>query len=203
MKTMNNVKGFGWIVIAGILGLMTHTAAGGQIHGRLYVFSRIVKLSSGLILIALPWVLLKPEWVAMFDDFTFFLYYLLVFLAIFAGEGLVFYGKFAAFDSILHWLSGFTLTLIGFQIGSHYLAGSHTSLLLLACFAFLFAMSDGVLWEGYEFLGDALLDLNMQRYIGLSEQAALWDTMKDILCNMTGSLLACIYMNRMNYRAFS
>ncbi|WZU02297.1 hypothetical protein MGH68_04640 [Erysipelothrix sp. D19-032] len=39
-----------------------------------------------------------------------------------------------------------------------------------------------------------MMDLNLQRYMDRSGHEVLWDTMKDIVVNMAGSLTACIYI---------
>ena len=55
----------------------------------------------------------------------------------------------------------------------------------------------GALWEIYEFTGDGLFGLNMQKYMlengtQLVGRAALGDTMKDIIVDVLGSLLASV-----------
>lgn len=66
-----------------------------------------------------------------------------------------------------------------------------TKPLLLALFALAFGTLLGVCWEFYEFTGDGLLGLNMQRYMQghtlLAGRAALMDTMGDLLADVLGS----------------
>ena len=67
----------------------------------------------------------------------------------------------------------------------------------VAFFAFCFAIMIGAFWEIYEFTGDGLFGLNMQKYMlengtQLVGRAALGDTMKDIIVDVCGAGLACI-----------
>lgn len=64
-------------------------------------------------------------------------------------------------------------------------------------FAFCFAVMIGALWEIYEYTFDGLLGLNMQKFMladgtVLVGHAALSDTMKDIMTDALGALIASI-----------
>lgn len=63
----------------------------------------------------------------------------------------------------------------------------------VALFAFCFAISIGAIWEIYEFSADLVLHTNMQKYALesgelLAGQAALVDTMKDLIIDTVGAL---------------
>lgn len=67
----------------------------------------------------------------------------------------------------------------------------------IAAFAFCFALAMGALWEIYEFSADALFGTNMQKFAlddgtPLVGQAALKDTMKDIIVDTLGALVMSV-----------
>ena len=66
-----------------------------------------------------------------------------------------------------------------------------------ALFTFCFALALDVLWEIYEFTVDALFQTNMQKYAleggeALTGQAALQDTMGDLIVDFIGALAIAI-----------
>ena len=67
----------------------------------------------------------------------------------------------------------------------------------VALFTFCFALALDVLWEIYEFTVDALFQTNMQKYAleggeALTGQAALQDTMGDLIVDFIGALAIAI-----------
>lgn len=112
------------------------------------------------------------------------------------GEIRSFYEIFPWWDNLLHSVSGVILGLIGFMIVYGLNESENTSVnlspLLVSAFAFFFALACGALWEIFEFSGDRLLGLNMQKFrppVGTTElvtaswryDAGLIDTMTDII----------------------
>jgi uncharacterized membrane protein YjdF len=64
-------------------------------------------------------------------------------------------------------------------------------------FAFFFAVALGGIWEIYEYSMDKFFGFNMQRYktengTPLLGQAALYDTMKDLVFDVAGALIICV-----------
>ncbi len=90
-----------------------------------------------------------------------------VFAAEILGEISAFYIKFAYWDTILHTLNGFLCAAIGFSLVDILNRSErfHMTLspLFTAITAFCFSMTIGVLWEFFEFSGDMLLNLDMQK----------------------------------------
>ena len=67
--------------------------------------------------------------------------------------------------------------------------------IFVAMFAFCFSVMIGAVWEVYEFTFDGLLGLNMQKFAladgtELSGHLALADTMKDIIVDILGAMVA-------------
>ena len=67
----------------------------------------------------------------------------------------------------------------------------------MCLFAFCFSVTIGSLWEIYEFIGDGLFGLNMQKFMTAQGELlvghnALRDTMKDIIVDVLGALLASV-----------
>ena len=128
-------------------------------------------------------------------------------MAMFFGEILSFYDRFIWWDTMLHFSSGIMLSLIGLslfkslnQIGGNYSQGNPV---VAVVFAVLFAIACGALWEIVEFAGDSLLGMNMQRWQTISSDVqrasnlsnpGLVNTMKDIICDVVGSLCSMALM---------
>ena len=93
--------------------------------------------------------------------------YLFVFCAGVLGEIGGFYGRFAAFDSILHAANGFLFAGFGFCLFSLFekkrAVQSLPSPAYQSFTAFCFSMTVGVLWEIFEFCADFFLHADMQK----------------------------------------
>ena len=121
---------------------------------------------------------------------------LFIFAAELLGEINSFYEKIPWWDNMLHSLSGIILGLIGFMLvyamNESDKVDIHLSPLFIAAFAFFFAVAAGAVWEIFEFTGDRLFSMNMQKFRppeGTTElmteswrfDAGLIDTMTDII----------------------
>ncbi|MDO5477533.1 MAG: hypothetical protein Q4G23_00020 [Clostridia bacterium] len=121
---------------------------------------------------------------------------LFIFAAELLGEINSFYEKIPWWDNMLHSLSGAILALIGFMLvyamNESKKVEIHLSPLFIAAFAFFFAVAAGAVWEIFEFAGDRLFSMNMQKFRppdGVSTlttetwryDAGLIDTMTDII----------------------
>ena len=116
------------------------------------------------------------------------------------GEMRRFYYIYPFWDTILHFMSGIMLGILGFSIV--YLLNKETKLvnlspLFVVIFALSFATTCGVLWEIFEYLNDAILKTNMQKYMlengtKLIGRIALKDTMNDLIINFIGCLIPTI-----------
>jgi len=130
------------------------------------------------------------------------------FLAMFFGEILGFYDLFSWWDSMLHFSSGVIFGLIGYMLFISFnrdasIRGKlHPASVIM--FAVCFSIACGTMWEIFEFAGDSLLGMNMQRWqtdiqpetwIAMQNASnmsnpGLINTMKDIICDMFGTFLA-------------
>jgi hypothetical protein len=125
------------------------------------------------------------------------LYALFVFCALYLGFVRGFYEQVPHWDTIAHTFSGVSLGALGFSIVSFLTKSDKISLspAFVAMFAFCFAVTLGVIWEIYEFAMDYFLDTNMQRFIQIETgetligQAALTDTMKDLIVDSIGAFV--------------
>lgn len=154
----------------------------------------------GAIAINLPSFLSKklniriPRFLALM--FLIFLY-----CAIFLGEVANFYYRIPHWDDILHFFSSMMTGFLGFMVVSilngHENVKVKMSPWFVALFAFCFSVTIGAVWEIYEFTGDGILGLNMQKFrleggADLVGRAALTDTMKDIIVDCIGALTASL-----------
>ena len=135
-------------------------------------------------------------------------YVVFVYLAMFFGEILHFYDRFAWWDSMLHFTSGIMFAMVGYLVflalnkDTELRGKLHPACIVL--FAVIFSIACGVIWEIFEFTGDCLLGMNMQRWqnnIPANEWAALqnatnlsnpglMDTMKDFIMDTAGAVVA-------------
>lgn len=113
-----------------------------------------------------------------------------IFISIFLGTTLNFYGLISEFDFLLHISFGvvasvLSLPFIKFFINKLNLDINKTQILFIIFIIFCFSTTCGTLWEIYEFSVDKLLGLNTQNN-------SLLDTMSDIIANTIGTLSFCI-----------
>ena len=126
------------------------------------------------------------------------LYAVFLYGAIYLGEVRSFYYNVPHWDTILHIFSGAALGALGFSLVSLLNKSESVqfslSPLFVALFAFCFALSLGAIWEIYEFSIDGILHTNSQKYAlesgeALVGQAALADSMKDLIVDASGALV--------------
>ncbi len=154
----------------------------------------------GLFTIHLPGILEKklrfelPK--QLYIQYMIFLY-----CAIFLGEVRSFYYLVPHWDTVCHFFSSMMTGLFGLMVVTILNRDKRLSMQLspffLCLFAFCFSVTIGSLWEIYEFAADGLFGLNMQKFITadgvtLVGHAALADTMKDIIVDVLGALLASL-----------
>lgn len=140
-----------------------------------------------------------------FSDAMHIAIVLFIFAANLLGEIRSFYLRFFWWDDMLHALSGIILGLIGFTLVYALNESAYVRLspLFISAFAFFFALSCGALWEIFEFAGDRLLHMNMQKYlppVGTTAlmtdvwryDAGLVDTMTDLILDALSALSVSI-----------
>lgn len=155
-----------------------------------------------LIVSFLPNLLKKTE--LEIPDVIYIIFILFCLAHYFLGEILGFYVKVKWWDSFLHTFSGMLLCLLSFSLINILNNNSKDfklSIGFMALFAFCMTITIGVLWEIYEFATDCISGSNMQRaYVStmngrgepLVGQAALTDTMKDLILDSIGAGVVCI-----------
>ena len=133
------------------------------------------------------------------------------FLAMYFGEILKYYEKFAWWDVMLHSTSGFMLGLMGFlllySLNEDRRVFFHMNTFCVLLFSFCFALACGAVWEIFEFTGDFFLGMNMQKSVYVTDvnelapyvnrfgrymDPGLLDTMKDLIVDSIGALAAVI-----------
>lgn len=154
----------------------------------------------GLITIHLPSILerkLRFELPSLL--YTFYIIFL--YCAIFLGEVRSFYYLVPQWDTVCHFCSSMMMGFFGLMVVTILNRDKHLSVSLspffVCLFAFCFSVALGSIWEIYEFAADGLFGMNMQKFTladgtVLVGHAALADTMKDIIVDVLGSLLASV-----------
>ncbi|MBR5231155.1 MAG: hypothetical protein IKW00_02775 [Clostridia bacterium] len=129
----------------------------------------------------------------------YLMYICFLYAAIFLGEVRSFYYKIPSWDNILHGFSSMMTGCLGFMLvallNRSKQSGIHLSPFFVAMFAFCFSLTVGAVWEIYEFLSDAILKTNMQKFITaegtiLIGHEALRDTMHDFMIDALGAFIA-------------
>ncbi|GMA47059.1 hypothetical protein [Tetragenococcus muriaticus] len=155
--------------------------------------------AAGILLIYAP-DFLNKIFHLKFANFIVYFYWFFLWLAIFLGTCLHFMSLIPLWDKLLHLISPMILTAIGYGIISEFRKEKNLTLLsswLFLIFGFSFAGVCGVFWEFWEWNGDTLFDMNLQRYkenrVPLAGQQALQDTMGDLLINSVGAFIFSIF----------
>ena len=160
----------------------------------------LIQCMLGLILMILP-SLLERKWSFAVPNYMYILFFAFLYCAIYLGEVRSFYYLIPHWDTILHAFSGVMLGALGFSLVTLLNSSAKVSVQLspffVALFAFCFALAMGALWEIYEFSGDSLFGMNMQKYreydgTVLIGHAALIDTMKDVIIDALAALAVSI-----------
>jgi hypothetical protein len=126
-----------------------------------------------------------------------------LYASIFLSARLGLYYHLFWWDDFLHTLSGVIIGFLGFivmyKINEKY--SMDISPLLVAVFAFTFAVTMGVLWEIFEFSMDIMFGTDMQKWnlpttvwiLGRSYQGSgLRDTMSDLIVDSLGALITSV-----------
>ncbi|MEH7158620.1 membrane-spanning protein [Neobacillus drentensis] len=116
-------------------------------------------------------------------------FYLFIFCSTYLGSIADFYLKYKWWDSTIHFYKGVYVALIGITLYKLMIPEqirSETSKWILSLFVFSLAVLASVLWEIYEFIGD-------QTFTHIMQLGGNKDTMYDLLCGLSGGLLAAIY----------
>ena len=128
-------------------------------------------------------------------------YYIFILCGTVLGEMFSMYYKVPVWDSLLHFGSGIMISMLGSILLVTYLQKNDCKRLInpmfIAIAAVCFSICIGVFWEIYEFTADAVLGLNMQKCFledgtALMGQAALMDTMKDLIIDTLGAVTAAV-----------
>ena len=153
-----------------------------------------------LILIILP-LFSNKKLKLEIPDSMYTMFVVFCFCGIILGDVNDFFTRFSSYDSLLHFISGIMLSVLGFIIINTFCQKSIKSPLspfFISFFAFTFALSLGVFWEIIEYNFDKYLDTNMQvyrnrytneNYVG---REALNDTMKDLMLDASGGLIVSL-----------
>lgn len=176
------------------------TNADAATHLRSDYVLMLLQCCLGLLVIGLP-SFLERKWSFEIPNYMSILYFIFLYCAIYLGEVRNFYYVVPHWDTILHAFSGAMLGAFGFTLVRILNDSDKVNVALspgfICLFAFCFALAAGAVWEIYEFAGDGLFGLNMQKFrlsdgTELIGHSALNDTMKDIIIDASGALLVSV-----------
>ena len=152
----------------------------------------------GLVTIHLPSIL-ERKFRFELPSLLYGFYIVFLYCAILLGEVRSFYYLVPQWDSVCHFCSSMMMGFFGLMVVTILNRDRHLAVSLspffVCLFAFCFSVALGAVWEIYEFAADGLFGMNMQKFMladgtVLAGHAALADTMKDIIVDVLGSLLA-------------
>ncbi|WDF83082.1 hypothetical protein PQ472_02290 [Lacticaseibacillus pabuli] len=156
------------------------------------------QVASGLVLVSIPLIIEKWAHVAL-PDILVVLYELFILMAILLGTGMQAY-SIPNWDKFEHLFSAGMLAGSGFMIYAARTPADKQDQIdpfLIALFGAAFGVLLGVCWEFYEFTGDSLFGMNMQRYMAAGKpligHPVLYDTMGDLLSDFIGSAGMSLY----------
>jgi len=187
---LNIVGMVAYLVVFGTLNLMGKPHYPGQTQ-------LLGQVAAGILIVSLPKII-EHYGHFRFPTLLLGLYEIFILMSILLGTGMQFY-DIPYWDKFEHLFSAAMLAGLGYAIFGALTPKDRlpkASPLLMALFAVAFGTMIGVLWEFYEFTGDGLFGMNMQRYMSghtlLQGRAALMDTMGDLSMDFLGSLLLAI-----------
>lgn len=195
-KKLRNVA---WVIVlltlvASIVYTIIRLCIGGEKPQSDYTLM-LLQCCLGIVVLFLPNVV-EHRWNWALPNYLVIFYYLFLYCAIYLGEVRSFYYVIPFWDSILHGFSAGMLGIFGLflvnLLNRHDNVAVQLSPVFVALFSFCFALAVGAFWEIYEFTGDSLLGLNMQKFrledgTQLVGHEALKDTMKDIIIDALGA----------------
>lgn len=170
-----------------------------------YVFNMVQAFLFIIILISSDKLIKKTS--VEISDFVYIIVLLWFSAHFFLGEICGFYAKVKWWDSFLHTFSGVFLSFASFSLinllNDSNGKGFKLNIWFSCIFAFTLAVTVGVIWEIIEYGIDSLFLTNMQRAYEsiaggnsrgepLIGQAALYDTMKDLMLDSLGAFVSCI-----------
>ncbi len=130
--------------------------------------------------------ILEKRWNISYPNEIWIVTLLFVMAALIFGEIFDFYYKFAAWDTILHTLSGFVIAMVAFivvkQLNEDVDIRVTLNPFFTALFAVCFSMAIAVVWEIFEYVIDMWFGTNMQK-------SGLVDTMEDLIVATIGALI--------------
>lgn len=162
-----------------------------------YIFN-IVQCLAFLVVTMLPRLIKKIK--VEVPDYFYIIFILFCLAHFILGEVGGFYVNVKGWDSLLHTLSGGLITLGAFSFINLLNDNDivHVNKFVVVLSAFALTVTIGVLWEIVEFAIDGIFGTNMQRALNsITEEPfvgreALQDTMKDLILDVSGSLVVSI-----------
>ena len=163
-------------------------------------FLRLVQVGFGLVALLFPSLLRKHTRILLPQRISF-IYAVFLYLALLLGSLGGFYDTVAEWDTLQHALSSALFGVLGFSVIANLQEGGVQRLnltpVLSSLFSFCLATTIGVLWEFYEFFADSVMGQNTQRTttiegVPLIGQAALMDTMGDLIVNCSAAAVVAI-----------
>ncbi|WEV57708.1 hypothetical protein [Ligilactobacillus acidipiscis] len=161
-------------------------------------FLTVVEIIAGILIGYLPVWIAKRLNIELPQQ-LFILYVVFLFGSIYLGTLRHFY-RLPLWDKMLHLVSSSLEVCLGLAIFGFLLTPEvqvKVSRTFVTLYAFCFSAFCGVLWEFYEFTCDSF-GMNLQRYMAHGQpkvgRAALMDTMTDLIADVIGALIFCLYL---------
>ena len=184
-------------IVFSIVKIITSSSVpdGTDTHIRSDYVLMLLQCILGIVVLGVP-AFLEKRFSFEMPNIMAIAYFVFLYCAIYLGEVKQFYYLSPHWDDILHCFSAGMLGAFGFSLVDILNKSEKIKMNLnpyfVSLFAFCFALSIGALWEIYEFSGDALFGLNMQKYrlsdgSLLEGNMALADTMYDIIIDTIGA----------------
>lgn len=123
-------------------------------------------------------------------DLSYILYLIFIFGTLILGDFFLFYENVPFWDSIMHFFSGFIISLFTYKILGNNVQGIYKYI-----FCITITLSLGAIWEMCEFTSDSLFNSNAMRTLNKTGLDAVKDTIKDLILDLLGSTIILFKKN--------
>lgn len=122
------------------------------------------------------------------SDFIELIFLVFIFIAQLLGSIMHFYSIIHWFDSFVHYISGILTAFLGILILNEFKMYDKKNIFFNILYMVAITLMVASLWEIFEFTSDNIFGYNAQKL-----ETGVYDTMKDIICALLGSVLVIVY----------
>lgn len=146
--------------------------------------SNILVCLSLYVIVFIPSILTKLFRINI-SELVRFIFLIFIFIAQLLGSIIHLYDLISWFDSFVHFISGIVSSILSLQLLILFNKHDQKKKVFNLLFSISFTLMVASFWEIFEFSADRIFGYDAQRVL----ETGVYDTMKDIICALLGSLL--------------